>query len=67
MDDVHRFFHQPLRPGDIFPEILEIDRGFHGQRCEMNIDAHQGLDDFIMQLPADPLAFFLLRQQKLAG
>jgi hypothetical protein len=33
----------------------------------LNIDAGQGLGDFIMQLAADPFAFFLLRQQQLPG
>ena len=33
----------------------------------MHIDADQGLDDFIMQLTTDALAFLLMRHQKLPG
>ena len=33
----------------------------------MDIDAHQGLDDVIMQLAADALSFLFLRVQNLMG
>ena len=51
------FFWRPL--------VLSRGLGFQGRQPD--IDARQGLGDFIMQLAADPLALFLLRRQKLAG
>ena len=67
MHDVHRLLDHPLRAGDLILEALRVvcRLGFQGRQPD--IDARQGLGNFIVQLAADPFAFFLLRQQKLAG
>lgn len=46
---------------------LVLSEGLLFQGCQPDIDARQSLGDDIMQFAADPLALFLLRQQKLAG
>ncbi len=51
----------------VFSEPLGLTRASLGQGRQMDIDAHQGLGDFIMQLAADALSFFLLRLQNLMG
>ena len=67
MDDIDRFFHQPLGMRDVPAKIPGVARGFARQGGEVDIDAHEGLDDFVMQLPADALAFLFLGQQQLVG
>ena len=32
INDFHRFFHQPLRAGDLFLEAAGVERGFFFQR-----------------------------------
>jgi hypothetical protein len=59
MYNVHRFFHHPLRPRNLLLEIPGVVHGLPGQSRQMDIDAHQGLGDFIMQLAADALSFLI--------
>ena len=61
------FSHHLLRAGDASLEALGVERGLRFQGRQPDIDARQGLGDFIMQFAADLLALFLLRRQKLAG
>jgi hypothetical protein len=67
MNHVHRLLHQKLRPFDLFLELLWVARCFPGQGRQVDIDAHQALGDFIMQLAADSFSFLLLRVQNLMG
>ena len=64
---VDRIFHEPLRLADLLHQVLDVDPRLHLEGGEMNVDADQRLDDFVMQLPADALALLLLGEEKLAG
>ena len=57
---LHRFFHQPLRACDLLRETTGAARSLPRQCRQLDIDAHQGLDDFIMQIAADAHSFLLL-------
>ena len=67
MHDVHRFFHQPLRAGDVAVQALGVGRGLLFQGRQPDIDARQGLGDDIMQFAADFPAFLLLGQRESGG
>ena len=67
MHDVHRFFHQPLRAGDVAVQALGVERGLLFQGRQPDIDARQGLGDYIMQFAADLFSLLLLRRENLAG
>jgi hypothetical protein len=61
--DVHGFFHQPLRAGDVAVEALGVDRGLLGQGRQPDVDAGQGLGDDIVEFAADFPALLLLRRR----
>ena len=67
MHDVHRFFHQPLRPGDVAVQALGVDHGLLFQGRQPDIDARQSLGDDIMQFAADFPSLLLLGRDNLAG
>lgn len=62
-----RFFHQPLRAGNLVFEALRVDRRLLFQRQQPDIDAQQGLGNLIVQLGADLLSFRLLCRQNLVS
>ena len=67
MHDVDRFFHQPLRAGDVAVQPLGVDRRLLLQGGQPDVDARQRLGDDIMQFAADVFALLLLRRENLAG
>jgi len=67
MHDVHRLLHQPLCPGDFLPEHPRGDRSISGEGFQLDIDAHQGLGDVIMQFPANPLSLLFSRLKNAVG
>ncbi len=66
MHDVHGFFHEPLRAGDVAVEAAGADRRLLFQDRQPDVDARQCLGDDIMEFAADALSFLLLRQDDLA-
>ena len=67
MHDVHRFFHQLLRAGDVAVESLGIGRRLLFQSRQPDVDARQCLGDDIMQFAADFPSLLFLGQKNLAG
>ena len=63
----HRFFHQPLRAGNLFLKTLCRRGRPLFQRQQPDIDSQQSLGDFILQLVADLLSLALLRRQNPMG
>jgi len=61
----HRFFDDVLCACDLLLETLGTACGLLGQSRKLDIDAHQCLDDFIMQVAADAPAFLLFGLQKV--
>lgn len=67
MHDVHRLFHQLLCVRELPAKAPALNSGFCFQSGQPKIHTHESLGDFIMQLPADAQALFLLRVQELMG
>ena len=67
MHDVHRFFHQLLREGDVTRKALGVDPSLLFQGGQADVDARQSLGDDIMQLAAEALSLLFLGLQNLTG
>ena len=67
MDDFHRLLDKQPRVGNLLPEGFRRRGASLVQDRQMDIDAHQGLGDDIVQLAADPLPLLLLGVQDPVG
>ena len=61
MNNFYRLLYKALGAGYFSLEALGVDRGFALQIGQADIDASQGLRDFIVQFPANFSPFILLR------
>ncbi len=57
------FYHRPLGTGDVILEAFLADPRFLLQREQPDINAQQGLGDFLLEFTTDEFAIAFLRRE----